>query len=56
MTQPEALRAIRLALEQHKDGADFRAAVKAILRELDTPSMFPEEPRSPRNGQRLTRA
>jgi hypothetical protein len=56
MTQPEALRAIRLALEQHKDGAEFRAAVKAILRELDTPSMFPEEPRSLPAARRLTQA
>ena len=56
MTSTEALRAIRIALEQHKDGADFRAAVKAILRELDTPSMFPEEPRSIGKLQRLTRA
>lgn len=42
MTTPDLLRSIRVALETHRDGAAFRAEVKRLLDEHDTPPMFPE--------------
>lgn len=45
MTTPDLLRSIRVALETHRDGAAFRAEVKRLIDEHDTPPMFPEDPK-----------